>query len=547
MAFEPFPRSSDTPHFTASSTFLKRSESSHYYDSSKNTAETYSHYQQIHTDGLAGPDYEIIPTSRFRPANKRKINDTKINKSYTFVLRRTWKLQGGVSFLIRVELEIQSEALCQALRTIIKNTYERTDLEVFPIRISGPFVELFFYRHEIEALATDPNVDEYLRQDAAVLKDFVQTKKLMRSIWQDHDRFTPKGQVVGYIIWTIYPPNSLLVLDVGPLHECWICRDVVFIQSQNQLIWRISGLRLDSNGNTVGLARQTVELPMIGMHLFKIVDLPVVPIKYYRDWKGLEVTLRSSHGPNILSDIEEKNTQESTTPDLNSVTGLQQMMLDAFTIDQGNFALLFPALVPSFDLKEKTWEWVLSDKLEPLNPMTKTLVQTLVKGHRTGKAVFDDVIQGKGQGLIFLLHGDPGLGKTPMAESVADHLRRPLYSISGGELGTEVSKVEKRLDRTFDLAKIWDAVSLLDEADVIFFKRSSAEIDRNAIVAVFLRKIEYFQGVLFLTTNRKQDFDHAFKSRIHLTLSFPRLRPEFQSFIWQRLVETNTQGAAHSS
>lgn len=51
--------------------------------------------------------------------------------------------------------------------------------------------------------------------------------------------------------------------------------------------------------------------------------------------------------------------------------------------------------------------------------------------------------------------------------------------------------------------------------------------------------LEYFQGVLFLTTNRKQDFDDAFKSRIHVTISYPKLSPEAKSRIWESLINTN--------
>lgn len=72
---------------------------------------------------------------------------------------------------------------------------------------------------------------------------------------------------------------------------------------------------------------------------------------------------------------------------------------------------------------------------------------------------------------------------TSSIESVADYLERPLYSISGGELSTEVTQLEKRLDVIFALTKRWDAVCLLDEADVLLCKRNSAEMDRNAIVA----------------------------------------------------------------
>lgn len=54
---------------------------------------------------------------------------------------------------------------------------------------------------------------------------------------------------------------------------------------------------------------------------------------------------------------------------------------------------------------------------------------------------------------------------------------------------------------------------------------------------VFLRKLDYFQGVLFLTTNRKDDFDDAFKSRIHVTITYPALSPASQSAIWRNLIK----------
>lgn len=41
--------------------------------------------------------------------------------------------------------------------------------------------------------------------------------------------------------------------------------------------------------------------------------------------------------------------------------------------------------------------------------------------------------------------------------------------------------------------------------------------------AVFLRVLEYYAGILFLTTNRIGDFDEAFASRIHMSLHYPQL------------------------
>lgn len=59
--------------------------------------------------------------------------------------------------------------------------------------------------------------------------------------------------------------------------------------------------------------------------------------------------------------------------------------------------------------------------------------------------------------------------------------------------------------------------------------------------------LEYFQGVLFLTTNRKQDFDDAFKSRIHVTISYHKLSSEAKSQIWESLIKANKSVATDAS
>jgi hypothetical protein len=117
------------------------------------------------------------------------------------------------------------------------------------------------------------------------------------------------------------------------------------------------------------------------------------------------------------------------------------------------------------------------------------------------------------------------------AESVAEFVKRPLYAVSSGELGTHASQLEASLARILDVATVWKAVLLLDEADVFLEARSLHDVNRNALVSTFLRLLEvnsllgrsnvathenppqYYEGILFLTTNRVQSFDEAFQSR----------------------------------
>ncbi|ROV92945.1 hypothetical protein VSDG_06385 [Cytospora chrysosperma] len=111
-----------------------------------------------------------------------------------------------------------------------------------------------------------------------------------------------------------------------------------------------------------------------------------------------------------------------------------------------------------------------------------------------------DLIQGKGKGLVILLHGAPGVGKTATAEAVAMESNKPLFTITCGDLGLVAS-----------------------DADVFLSQRSRYDIKRNSLVSVFLRVLEYYNGLLFLTTNRVGTIDEAFKSRIHMSLYYPPL------------------------
>lgn len=105
--------------------------------------------------------------------------------------------------------------------------------------------------------------------------------------------------------------------------------------------------------------------------------------------------------------------------------------------------------------------------------------------------------------------------------------------VSVGELGTEPARLEEMLNRILDMAHTWGALILLDEADVFLERRQTTDIHRNALVSVFLRLLEYFQGILFLTTNRVEEFDPAFQSRIHLALKYGELTLKARTAVWK--------------
>ena len=176
----------------------------------------------------------------------------------------------------------------------------------------------------------------------------------------------------------------------------------------------------------------------------------------------------------------------------------------------------------------------------------KDTLLALVKTHSQGKSLDVglkaesrqmDLVRGKGKGLIILLHGEPGVGKSSTAESVAEFTRRPLFQVTCGDIGESADEVERRLENHFQLAHKWGCVLLLDEADVFLEARSKTDLKRNAIVSVFLRVLEYYSGILFLTTNRVGAFDQAFRSRIHMSLFYPRIEEDATIKIWEMNID----------
>lgn len=135
--------------------------------------------------------------------------------------------------------------------------------------------------------------------------------------------------------------------------------------------------------------------------------------------------------------------------------------------------------------------------------------------------------------------GPPGVGKTLTAETIAETYRRPLYVVPAGQIGVDPVQVEKILTNTFKIAGRWKAILLLDEADVFLSQRSDNP-QVNALVSVFLRELERFDGILFLTTNRVQSFDTAMMSRIHLALGYESLGRESRRAVWKHFLQKAT-------
>ncbi|OCL09532.1 P-loop containing nucleoside triphosphate hydrolase protein [Glonium stellatum] len=188
------------------------------------------------------------------------------------------------------------------------------------------------------------------------------------------------------------------------------------------------------------------------------------------------------------------------------------------------------------DLAEIVWNDTAFDNLV-LPGGEKELAWAFVENKNMSNYAYDDFIPDKvGRGIIILMFGPPGVGKTFTAEAVAEKSRVPLYSMSAGVLGTKPEEVEKSLDRALELCRLWNAMLLLDEADVFLGARTNDGLARNELVSIFLAKLEYYQGILFLTTNRISSIDHAFQSRVDLFLPYSDLTVQARKQVWENFI-----------
>jgi hypothetical protein len=163
----------------------------------------------------------------------------------------------------------------------------------------------------------------------------------------------------------------------------------------------------------------------------------------------------------------------------------------------------------------------------------KKLITTLIA---TSAVVREDIVAGKTGGVIVMSTGEPGVGKTLTAEIFAEQMQIPIYMVQCSQLGITSDKLEAELILVLKRAMRWNALLLLDEADV-YTRARGDDISQNAIVGVFLRLLERFRGIMFMTSNRATAIDDAILSRCiaHIRYELPSV--ENSKLIWEVLAE----------
>ncbi|KAF5722067.1 AAA family ATPase [Fusarium mundagurra] len=441
-------------------------------------------------------------------------------------------------------LRIQSPFLKTILRQTIGN-YPRENFETDKIQLRLPVKSFFHYFDELQK--EECNSEDQSSSHLKCLLTWVEHE--FRLTFSDVKNMTSVGMI------TYDLTDYIEILHMNHMNH-----------------FHVEGWYVDSDGKGCGSREHTAKISAFAA-MKEISDLEAIPLdrhhdkdsimdrhlkrgqlfaellgQNYRHYDG--VALKSDKGKG-LEYVRGRVMVDCNT--FNRYNPNQQIHVDkddaAFlNCEENEKLLLSAATVAGFALQEKKWLHFTVNDLEEikynegalkslvLHETQKSLLQAMVNNHVREESHFDDVIKGKGKGLITVLHGPPGVGKTLAVESVAEYTKRPVYFVSSGCLGVEPHEVDDRLTDILDLVSAWKAILLLDEADVFLERRVMKDLTRNALVSIFLRRLEYFQGIMFLTTNRVSTFDDAFQSRIHLALRMNELNFSSRLSVWENFL-----------
>jgi AAA+ superfamily predicted ATPase len=158
------------------------------------------------------------------------------------------------------------------------------------------------------------------------------------------------------------------------------------------------------------------------------------------------------------------------------------------------------------------------------------------------------------QGVVLLLYGAPGTGKTFTAGAIANELHRDLVTLNVPELRNKYyGETEKLIKKAFcemrEMAsKDSNApVFLLNEADQLIHKRiastSTCSTIENSIQSIILEELETFPGILILTTNLESNLDEAFFRRLDLKFKFKLPDLDSRRNLWRMYLRKEIPGS----
>jgi ATPase family associated with various cellular activities (AAA)/Winged helix domain, variant len=156
-----------------------------------------------------------------------------------------------------------------------------------------------------------------------------------------------------------------------------------------------------------------------------------------------------------------------------------------------------------------------------------------------------------GRGVTALFAGPSGTGKTMAAQVLARSLGVELYRVDlAGVVNKYIGETEKHLRAVFAACERSPVLLFFDEADALFGRRMQVNDahDRFANIEVdyLLQRMEEFDGVAVLATNRKGDLDSGFTRRLRFTIDFAPPTAEERERLWRWALEDSADADGHA-
>ncbi|KAI1737772.1 P-loop containing nucleoside triphosphate hydrolase protein [Xylaria scruposa] len=486
-------------------------------------------------------------------------------RPHLFVL----KADGPEASNAHERMHISNSNLLDFLQEVVASDAYTFVKPMFPKKFSAPYLPVYYFLDVIQQRMEYLDNENLQAQLAAFMQYVLDANRID---YAEADDLLSRGRINQKHFWKLFGPYQIVVSQERDNAQAFITGTLI---ENPGVAYYVDSWSWSFNGNFKRTVT-TLEIswPKEDGDEIDITDLNIYPLKFAtpemkyrlkkrgeRVWACRHQAYVSYHAPNPSFDV-----QMAQPRFMIDMTMYNQLHVDPMTVQEDSdkndtldsesmardhppseeFILLLPGFLTGYGFHDKKWctlkveyigdiDWQLEafDRLV-LDHNKKEIIQALVSVHVSTAVLKEphDIIQGKGNALIMLLHGSPGTGKTLTAESIAELTRKPLYRVTCGDVGVEPEAVEKYLNSVLYIGTAWGCVVLLDEADIFLEERTQADLQRNALVSVFLRVLEYYNGILILTTNRVGIFDEAFKSRIQLAIHYPPLDRESRLEIW---------------
>ena len=375
------------------------------------------------------------------------------------------------------QLYINPQPIRDLLRDVIGD-YPGDPIDETDVRIEAPYHSLFHYRKQIESEGAKRFKDDAeSRAQLDMLVDWIK-KRFEQEINASERCLSGDLKSMSYDkLWTLFPPGTIAYMKLHGEDRAFRVRQTWYDDDDDdnsEQGMNLSMEYVDYDGETLGTRRisgfirkyhgsqQLSELSVMPLDLTD--DAPEARKKllergrkferyvgqHFLQYDGIAFKL-GFNGGYVRFSVNGRVMIDCKTHHRLEANGSFNVLKFEDRTDEDDRklsdeeALLANPRVRGYSFSVKKFLEFSVELLEPirwnsdcfdslvLDPSVKKTMQALVSVHSRERESFDDIVKGKGQGLVCVLHGPPGVGKTLTAECVAEYVKRPLYMVSSGD------------------------------------------------------------------------------------------------------------------